>query len=318
MSWPGRIAVVGAGLMGSGFGELFAAIGIPTVVVDATPERAEAGRAGAVERARHAEEEGWRTAGSADRVADCLGAGTSAGEAARDADLVIEAVTEDPEVKLEVYREVEEAARPDAVIATNTSAIPVAKLAGGLRRPERFLGTHWFNPPQWVPCVEVIAAPPTKGEVVERVISLLTRAGKRPVAVGDGPGFVANRLQLAMFREAVAVVEAGLASPEAVDEVVRSSFGFRLPFFGPFLIADMAGLDTHAGAYRAIEAVLGPSWAPPAPVREMVEAGRLGTKVGKGYLPHDPEKLPELLERRDAAYVALGRLLDRLATAGEL
>jgi 3-hydroxybutyryl-CoA dehydrogenase len=303
--------------MGSGFGELFAAIGIPTVVVDSTPERADAGRTGALERARHAEDEGWRAPGSADRVASCLGSATSAGEAARDADLVIEAVTEDPDVKLAVYREVEEAARPETVLATNTSAIPVAKLAQGLRRPERFLGTHWFNPPQWVPCVEVIAAPATEPEVVERVTALLTRAGKRPVPVGDGPGFVANRLQLAMFREAVAVVEAGLASPEAVDEVVRSSFGFRLPFFGPFLIADMAGLDTHAGAYRAIEAVLGPSWAPPTPVREMVEAGRLGTKVGKGYLPHDPERLPELLERRDAAYVALGRLLDRLAMAGE-
>ena len=315
-AWPRRIAVLGAGLMGSGFGEVFAAAGIPTVLADASPEVAEAGRAGAVARARHAEEEGWRPPGGADRVAAGLEAAGSTAEAARGADLVIEAVTEDPEVKRVVYAEVEAVLDDEAVLATNTSAIPITKLADTVRRPDRFLGTHWFNPPQWVPCVEVVATAHTRPDVVERVMALLARAGKRPVAVGDGPGFVANRIQMAMFREAVAVVEAGLAAPEAVDEVVRTSFGFRLPFFGPFLVADMAGLDTYAGAYRAMEEALGPDWAPPRPVREMVEAGRLGTKVGEGYLPHDRERLPELLERRDGAYAALGRLLDRLATEG--
>jgi 3-hydroxybutyryl-CoA dehydrogenase len=270
-----------------------------------------------VERARRAEEEGWRPPGCAARVEERLEAAGSAGEAARGAGLVLEAVTENPDVKHRVYEEVEREAGDEAVLATNTSAIPVASLAEGRRHPERFLGMHWFNPPQWVPCVEVISAPATRRDVLDRVVSLLARVGKRPVPVGDGPGFVANRIQFAMFREAVSVVEAGVATPEAVDEVVRSSFGFRLPFFGPFLIADMAGLDTYEGAFRAMEKALGPSWAPPGPVREMVEAGRLGTKVGQGYLPHDPERVPELLELRDAAYVALGRLLDRMRTGGD-
>ena len=128
------------------------------------------------------------------------------------------------------------------MIATNTSAIPIRELAPALRSPERFVGTHWFNPPQWIPCVEVIAGPSTSPEVIAKTASLLTRLGKKPVVVGDAGGFVANRLQFAMYKEAVSIVADGVATPEQVDEVVRNSFGFRLPIFGPFMIADMAGL----------------------------------------------------------------------------
>lgn len=311
--WPRRIAVAGAGLMGSGFGELFAASGIPTVLADAAPERAEEGRIGGVERARSAEGAGWRPAGSAARVEAGLSAAPSLAEAAAGADLVIEAVTENPEVKRGVYAELERAAPAEAVFASNTSAIPIATLAGFLQRPERFLGAHWFNPPQWVPCVEVIPAPASAPEAVDRVMELLTRVGKRPVRVGDGAGFVANRIQFAMFLEAVKVVEDGVATPEAVDEVVSSSWGFRLPFFGPFEIADMAGLDTYEGGLESMQEAFGERFSMPSMISEMVAAGRLGTKVGRGYLDHDPDALPELLSRRDASYVALGRLLDRLA-----
>lgn len=312
-AWPRRIAVAGSGLMGSGFGELFAAAGIPTVLADASLERAEEGRAGAVERAGRAERDGWRPEGSAARVEAELSASGSLAEAAAGADLVLEAVTEDPEVKRAVYAELERSAPAEAIFASNTSAIPIATLAGFLQRPERFLGAHWFNPPQWVPCVEVIASPATSPEAVERVMELLTRVGKRPVRVGDGAGFVANRIQFAMFLEAVKVVEEGVATPEAVDEVVSSSWGFRLPFFGPFLIADMAGLDTYEGGLKSMREAFGERFSMPSMVSEMVAAGRLGTKVGSGYLDHDPDALPALLGRRDASYVALGRLLDRLA-----
>ena len=173
------------------------------------------------------------------------------------ADLVVEAVLERPDVKLAVYEEIERAAGDDTVIATNTSSIPIAELAAGLRRPNRFLGVHWFVPPLLVPCVEVIRTPSTDERVVEIVVEALTRLGKTPVVVGDGPGFVANRIQFAMFREAARIVEDGIAGPEQVDEVVRSSFGFRLPFFGPFTIADMAGLDVYADIYETLERGLG-------------------------------------------------------------
>ena len=176
------------------------------------------------------------------------------------------------------------AAGDDAVIATNTSSIPIAQLAAGLRRPERFLGVHWFVPPLLVPCVEVIPTAATADHVVERVVDALARLGKTPVVVGDGPGFVANRIQFAMFREAARIVEEGLAAPEQVDEVVRSSFGFRLPFFGPFTIADMAGLDVYADIFDTLEGGLGEDFAAPRVLRDHVDRGEFGVKSGRGFL----------------------------------
>ena len=123
---------------------------------------------------------------------------------------------------------------------------------------------HWFVPPLLVPCVEVIPRPDDRRHGVEQVVEVLTRLGKAAVVVGDGPGFVANRIQFAMFREAAKIVEEGLATPEQVDQVVRSSFGFRLPFFGPFTIADLAGLDVYADIYEALERGLGPGFSAPA------------------------------------------------------
>ena len=169
-------------------------------------------------------------------------------------------------MKLAVYAAIEAAADDDAVIATNTSSIPIAQLAAGLQRPGRFLGVHWFVPPLLVPCVEVIPTRTTDDRVVDEVVGALTRLGKTAVSSsGDGPGFVANRIQFAMFREAARIVEDGVATPEQVDEVVRSSFGFRLPFFGPFTIADMAGLDVYADIFDTLERGLGRDFLPVRP-----------------------------------------------------
>jgi 3-hydroxybutyryl-CoA dehydrogenase len=219
-------------------------------------------------------------------------------------------------VKLRVFAEVEAAAPREAVIASNTSAIPIGTLAAGLERPERFLGMHWFNPPQWVPAVEVIPTPATDGAAVERVHAFLRHLGKRPVTVGDKAGFVANRIQFAMFKEAVSVVADGVATAEQVDEVVRSSFGFRLPFFGPFTIADMAGLDVYTGAYEALTEEFGPRFEAPELLAEHVREGRLGVKAGGGFLGLTQEQAAELVARRDASYRALSELLARLQADG--
>ena len=144
---------------------------------------------------------------------------------------------------------------------------------------------HWFNPPEWTPGIEIIPAPSTTRDTVDRAIAFLRAVGKRPAEVADRAGFVANRLQSALLREAIACVEEGLASPDDLDEVVRSTFGFRLPFFGPFAIADMAGLDVYKSVFETLERDVGPEFAPPAALREHVEAGRFGTKSGRG-LPH--------------------------------
>src|SRR6185503_1080220 len=188
--------------MGAGIAHVFAAHGVPTAVVDATPELSEEARARALELLARLEAAGSVEEGTT-ATAEChLSAAPSIAAAVVDADLVVEAVFERPDVKATAYEEVEAAATADTVIATNTSSIPITELALTLRSPGRFLGVHWFVPPLLVPCVEVIPTGSTDPGVVENVVSALTALGKIAVVVGDGPGFVANRIQFAMFREA--------------------------------------------------------------------------------------------------------------------
>jgi 3-hydroxybutyryl-CoA dehydrogenase len=304
-----RAAVVGAGTMGYAIAQLLALAGIPCRIADVTPARAEAGRERAVEGARALEQAGLFAAGAEDAVAANLLPAPSLAEAVRGADVVFEAVAEEIAVKQAVYAEIEREALGRCVIATNTSAIPIRELAAALEHPERFLGAHWFNPPQWVPCVELIPGPRTAEAARELVASVLLGLGKQPVVVGDSAGFVSNRIQFAMFKEAAAVVADGVASAEEVDRIVRASFGFRLAAFGPFAIADMAGLDVYAGAYAALEAELGPRFSPPPSLLELVGCGRFGTKAGGGFLDIPAGQAPALEARRDAAYAALGRLV---------
>jgi 3-hydroxybutyryl-CoA dehydrogenase len=293
--------------MGVGISHVFAASAIPTVLVDATPELSDAARERAVELLSRLERAGNVGPGTATTAEQHLSVAPSIAAAVRGADLVVEAVVERPDVKLAVYAEIEPAAG-DAVIATNTSSIPIAELGTGLRNPSRFLGVHWFVPPLLVPCVEVIPTPSTDDRVVHLVVEALTRLGKTPVVVGDGPGFVANRIQFAMFKEAARIVEDGVAGPEQVDEVVRSSFGFRLPFFGPFTIADMAGLDVYADIYETLERGLGPGFSSPEVLQEHVDRGEFGVKTGRGFLELSQAQADELIDRRNRAYVALAGL----------
>ena len=230
-------------------------------------------------------------------------------DAVAGAGLVIEAVVERLDVKREVLAVCGDRAPADAVIASNTSSLRIDGLSRFVDRPGRFLGMHWFNPPEWTPGVEVIPAEGTDPQVVERTVAVLRAIGKRPTVVGDGPGFVANRLQSALFAEAVACVDDGLATPGEVDEVVRTTFGFRLPFFGPFQIADMAGLDVYREVFRTLERDLGGRFRPPAALERLVEADRLGTKNGAGFLDYTSDERERLVVERDRRYAALADLL---------
>ena len=316
--WPRAAAVVGAGTMGLGVAECFAVAGLRVRLVDATPELTRRARERVVERARVHAEAGLVSAEAAERV-EGIEAADGPAEAADGADFVFEAAPEDLVLKEEVLGACSSAADPEAIVASNTSSLPINTLAGFVERPERFLGTHWFNPPEWTPGVEVIPAEDTDSAVVERVVGFLRDIGKRPAVVGDGPGFVANRIQNALFLEALRCVEDGLASPREVDDVVRSCFGFRLPFFGPFQIADMAGLDVYESVFETLKAGLGDRFSPPAAVSERVQVGRTGTKSGAGFLAYSDEERDRLLLERDRRYAALGELLNTLppVDAGE-
>jgi len=197
----------------------------------------------------------------------------------------------------------------EVVIVSNTSSFPIDGLAAFVREPTRFLGTHWFNPPEWTPGVEVIPHAGTAPGVVARVVAFLGEVSKQPVVVGNGPGFVANRIQNALFLEAVRCVEEGLASPDEVDAIVRSTFGFRLPFYGPFQIAGMAGLDTYARVLETLQRELGERFFVPAMLREQLAQGRVGTKGGAGFSDYTTGQRDRLHLDRDRRCAALAALL---------
>jgi 3-hydroxybutyryl-CoA dehydrogenase len=308
-----RVCVVGAGYMGAGIAQILAAAGGRVRVVDQDPELAVEAVRRLTTAAVAFEARGLMPAGTAARVALNSSPARSVADGVSDADLVVEAVFEDVAVKHAVLEEIAASAPKGAVVASNTSAIPIAVLAEALESRARLVGMHWFNPPQFVPGVELIPGPDTDRAVIEWLRDLLRLAGKWPVIVRDAPGFVANRLQFALFREATLMVEEGIASAAEIDEVVKGSFGFRLPFYGPFAIADMAGLDVYAGAFDTLHEKLGDRFAPPAILSDLVAAGRLGVKDGGGFLDLSADEAQAMIDRRDASYVALLHLAESTA-----
>ncbi len=306
--WPSSAAVIGAGTMGLGVAECFATAGIRVLLTDATPELTREAKSRLVHRARGHADAGLVAEGVVGRVEAVETADDMAGTVG-DVGLVFEAVPEDVGLKQEILGACSAAAPQDAVIVSNTSSLPINDLSEFVGRPGRFCGMHWFNPPEWTPGVEVIPAAATFPGVVGRLVEFLRGIGKRPAVVGDGPGFVANRIQNALFLEAVRCVEEGLASPQEVDEVVRSCFGFRLPFFGPFQISDMAGLDVYENVLDVLRDGLGERFEAPGALRKLVEEGRTGTKSGAGFLQYTDEERERLLLERDRRYAALNELL---------
>jgi 3-hydroxybutyryl-CoA dehydrogenase len=297
--------------MGLGVAECFAAAGIRVLLTDATPELTREAKGRLVRRTKGHADAGLLAEGAVGRAEAVETADDVAG-AVGDVDLVFEAVPENIELKEEILNSCSASAPQDAAIVSNTSSLPINDLSEFVGRPGRFCGMHWFNPPEWTPGVEVIPAAATAPEVVEQLVEFLRSIGKRPAVVGDGPGFVANRIQNALFLEAVRCVEEGLASPQEVDEVVRSCFGFRLPFFGPFQISDMAGLDVYENVLDVLKEGLGERFTAPQSLRKLVEEGRTGTKSGAGFLEYTDEERERLLLERDRRYAALGALLEDL------
>jgi 3-hydroxybutyryl-CoA dehydrogenase len=308
-----RAAVIGAGRMGLGIAETLLIAGLDVALAEATPELAAASPRRLAERMQAHADAGLIEPGAVELAAHVRSV-SDIGDAVRSADLIVECVTEDVGIKEGVLRACDRAALPDAILASNTSSLDIEVLAGFVERPERFLGMHWFNPPEWTPGVEVVRGTRTDPAVVDSVVSLLRAIGKQPSVVSNGVGFIANRLQMAMFCEAARCVEEGLASPEDIDQVVRSCFGFRLPFFGPFQIADMAGLDVYEAVIRQHEEGLGERFRLPEVVRSLVREGRCGTATGGGFYDYESEASERLLVERDRAYAALSELLEKLSS----
>ncbi|MBO0679956.1 3-hydroxyacyl-CoA dehydrogenase family protein [Mycolicibacterium sp. S2-37] len=310
------VTVVGAGYMGGGIAQVLALNGFEVRIADVSVEATN----GALERlekeAREFEEQGLFGPGSADTIMGNLTAGESLDSAVSDVDFVMEAVFEDPDVKKEVLSRICASARADAIIGTNTSTIPVKVLVDAVTNPERFLTVHFSNPAPFIPGVELVAGEATSQEVIDSVKDLLVRAGREGAQVADTPGMALNRLQYALLKEATLIVEQGVATVEDVDTIVRTTFGFRLGFFGPFAIADQAGLDVYVKGFHTLENEFGERMATPQLLTDAVDAGRHGTKNGKGWTgDFDDDTKAKVIAYRNKAYSRMGDLLRELGPA---
>jgi 3-hydroxybutyryl-CoA dehydrogenase len=317
MSIPiSRVTVVGAGYMGGGIAQSLALAGFTVQIADVDVAASLTGLERLLAEVREFENEGLYPPGSTEVITKNLSAGKPIEEAVADADFIEEAVFEVLEVKHRVLRTISEFARPDAIIGTNTSTIPVRELAPAVTHPERFLTVHFSNPAPFIPGVELVAGEATSPAVVDAVKDLLVRAGRQGAQVADTPGMVLNRLQYVLLKEATAIVEEGVATVEDVDTIVRTTFGFRLGFFGPFAIADQAGLDVYKNCFTTFEDAYGPRLATPQLLTDAVAADRKGTKNGKGLTgDFDDETRAALIAYRNKAYSRMGDLLRELGPA---
>jgi 3-hydroxybutyryl-CoA dehydrogenase len=223
--------------------------------------------------------------------------------------LVIESAPEVMDLKQKIYASLEELVKPETLICTNTSALSINELARDLKHPQRFVGAHFWNPAQIVPCVEVIKGENTSDQAYEQVFDIMEQAGKEPVRVQkDVPGFLGNRMQHALQREALSLVEQGVASAEDVDRVVQHGFGLRLALMGPMERADLGGLDTTLKVQKYLLPYLDCRPTSSPLLEEQVEAGRLGLKSGAGFFKWPPEKVERSVSQRDRALLNIIQL----------
>jgi 3-hydroxyacyl-CoA dehydrogenase len=309
---PGLVVVVGAGLMGHGIAQLFAQAGATVRLHDLDEATLSAGLAALEASLALLVEEEVLAPAEAAAARSRVRPTTRLEPALAGAGLVVEAIPELLEAKLELFARVERVVAVDALIASNTSTMPISRLARGALHPERMVITHFFNPAQLVPLVEVSPHPAMPPGAVERVMETMRRIGKHPVLLRrEVPGFVANRLQAAVLREAFHLVELGVVSPEEVDAVMTEGPGFRWPFLGPLETADLGGLDTWQRVLDGLAPELSRAQGAPAAVRERVARGELGAKSGRGLADWTSRPVAERLAARDRFLVRLAKLKGR-------
>ena len=304
-----RIAVIGAGLMGHAIAQEFALAGYAVTLndVDAGRLRDAVGRMRA--NLRLLADAGLVEVARVEAAPATIRTTTDLAGAVADADVVVEAVYERLPLKHEIFRELDRHAPPGAMLASNTSTFVPSVLAEATTRPERVLVAHYFNPPHLIPLVEVVPGARTAEETVQTMAALLTRVGKEPVVVRqEAPGFIANRLQSALRREALSIVARGIATPQDVDRVVRMGFGRRLAVAGPFELTELIGLDLALAIAEQLYPTLESSPEPPAMLRDKVARGELGVKTGQGFYGWTPEGAAALRERVGRALIAIARL----------
>ncbi len=278
-----RIAVIGAGLMGHGIAQVFTLAGHDVAIYDSIASSLDSAKARIVTNLKGLGDD----QGAVERVAPVA----DLAQAVREADYVVEAVLEDLPLKQKLFTETETYVRPDTILASNTSVIPITRIMEGLKQRDRALGTHWWNPPYLVPLVEVIETQWTSPRAVDFTMKLHADAGKTPAHVKkDVPGFIGNRLQHALWREAIALVENGICDAETIDNVIKSAFGRRLAVLGPLENADMVGTDLTLAIHKTVLPDIDSRPYPSPYLEKLVREKRLGFKSGEGFRKWSPEQ----------------------------
>jgi 3-hydroxybutyryl-CoA dehydrogenase len=234
-------------------------------------------------------------------------------EAATFADIIFECILEDLEVKQNYFAELDKLCSPETILASNTSAISITEIAEKAVHKERIVGTHYWNPAYLIPLVEVIKTEYVSDETVERTFELLKNAGKKPVLVKkDVPGFLANRMQHALFREALSIVENGIADPKDVDDAIKYGFGMRLGISAPMEVMDMGGLDLTYSIHNYLFSHLEDSHKPLKVLTDKLDEGKLGFKSGSGLQEWSKDKIEETQKNLTAGLIKVAKALDRI------
>ena len=285
-----RIAVAGAGLMGHGIAQVFALAGHAVTIYDSVAATLDSAKARILTN--------LKDLGDDPTAVERVTPQGDLREAVREADYVVEAVLEDLPLKQKLFGEIELHVRPDTILASNTSVIPITQIMGGLKQRERALGTHWWNPPYLVPLVEVIGTEWTTQGAIDWTIRLHANAGKTPVHVKkDVPGFVGNRLQHALWRECIALVQDGICDAATVDTVIKASFGRRLAVLGPLENADLVGTDLTLAIHNTVLPDIDRTPGALPYLTSLVADGKLGMKSGEGFRRWTPEQQAALRAR---------------------
>lgn len=307
-----KISIIGAGTMGPGIAEVCARSGLDVTLVDIKGEIISR----AFKRIRAdfdtLIEMDWITKEEAEKAISRIKGTNSLIEALADADFVIEAIPENIDAKKNLFKELDELTPEHVILSSNTSSLSITEISLSMKRPDRFVGLHYFTPPHILRPVEIVRGEKTSDETVNLTKELVKRQGKIPIVCKDSPGFVINRILMAMFVETASILEEGLVeSPHELDLAVRFAIGVRLPFFGPFQIADLGGLDIWLATARNLYERLGhPKFKPPKMLIEKVASQELGVKTKKGFYQYQDELGESLIRKRDVCLLEILKLID--------
>ena len=299
-----KIAVVGAGLMGHGIAQAFAQGGFPVNVTDASESILAVVKDKIRSNLVTLAEEEFISESEVEQILDRISIVKILDQTVRDADFVTEVIFEDLEAKQNIFKEMEKFCSPESILASNTSSFPMTQISALMQRPERAIVTHWMNPPYLVPLVEVVPGEKTSEETYDTAYKLLRKIKKVPVKVQkEIIGFLINRIQTAMNREAYYLLEMGAASAEDIDLAVVTSLGFRLATLGPLKIRDLAGLGVTCKVDETLLNKINSSQIVSKLLKEKVARGELGVKTGKGFFEYTTESIEAIIKERDRQFV---------------